>query len=151
MEPRATKDIPTAPRGWKVPTESRWEGKAGVLSLQEIQHERAAISARHEQLWSRYGAGGTFDAQRKSYRSAIMLELMIGEAPGGKKAWTDTLLEAAASADPRYRAWLDNAEMERAELQALTVQMTHFDEAYNRGQAELRTAQAEWQHSGSQV
>jgi hypothetical protein len=134
-----------------VETESRYEARAGAISLEDIQRERVKILPRLRALRARYGQQGTWDAQRKAYRSAIALELRAGPPPSGAKAWTDTLLEMAGSADERYREWLDTAEQERAELQTLEVAMTHFDESYNRGQAELRLAQAEWLHTGRET
>ena len=136
---------------YRVPTESRYEARAGVIPLQEIDAERAKLLPRLRALRARYGMGATWDAQRKAYRSAIMLELRAGPPPSGAKNWTDVLIEAAASADDRYRAWLDNVEQERAELATLEVALTHLDEAYNRGQGEMRLAQAEWTHTGSQT
>jgi hypothetical protein len=150
--PRATADFPPIPGTvWHVGTESRYEARAGVIPLEDIQRQRIAILPRLRALRARYGQQSTWDAQRKAYRSAIMIELRAGAQPSGAKGWTDVLLEAAASADDRYRAWLDNVEQEKAELTTLEVQMTHLDEAVMRGQSEMRLAQAEWMHTGSQT
>lgn len=147
--PRSTHDFPLGDIPWRVPTESRYEARAGTIPLEEIQQERVKVLPRLRALRARYGQQGTMDAQRKAYRSAIALELRAGPPPAGAKAWTDALFDAAASADDRYRDWLDTAEMERAELQTLEVAMTHLEEAVNRGQSEMRLAQAEWMHTGS--
>lgn len=149
--PRSTHDIPLGDIPWRVETESRYEGQSSTIPLEEIQRERTKILPRLRALRARYGSQGTMDAQRKAYRSAIALELRAGPPPAGAKGWTDTLLEMAASADDRYREWLDTAETERAELQTLEVAMTHLEESFNRGQAEMRLAQAEWLHTGRET
>ena len=149
--PRSTHDIPLGEAPWRVETESRYEARSGALPLEEIQRERVKILPRLRALRARYGQQGTMDAQRKAYRSAIALELRAGPPPAGAKGWTDGLLEAAAAADDRYRDWLDTAETERAELQTLEVAMTHLEESFNRGQAEMRLAQAEWLHTGRET
>lgn len=147
--PRSTHDFPLGEAPWRVTTESRYEARAGAISLEEIQTERVKILPRLRALRARYGPQATWDAQRKAYRSAIALELRAGPPPQGAKGWTDALLDMAASADDRYREWLDTADLERAELQTLETALTHLEEAVNRGQSEMRLAQAEWMHTGS--
>jgi hypothetical protein len=113
------------------------EARIGVHSLDVLQADRAQYMSELAELRA-FDKG--FDGNRKAFRSVILLEK---KAAYTTKVPGFDLLEAEASADPRYHAWLADAGEKLAQKELLDMRVQEITELINRDQALIRFASAE--------
>ncbi len=111
------------------------EARVGVASFDDLAAERlelvkqaAPIRARREM----------FDARRKERRSAI--SALITRDQGDM---SEAKLERLASGDPRYKSYLDDAELAFAQLAVLEIEIQTRSEKIRRDDALIRYAASE--------
>jgi hypothetical protein len=123
---------------------------------QRVRYLRPGLA----KLRARFGHGGTWDARRKAFRSAIANELAMEalqtsvkkskiekgevktyEIPGEKPAEAE--LERLAAGDPRVQASIDEAEELSALYWRLELQFDELTELINRDQALVRYVTSE--------
>ena len=108
------------------------EARAGVEPIERLQARRAALVTKAAPLRA---MRDTFDARRKERRAAIAA--LIVHEQGGRDI-PENRLERMSSGDPRYKQFLDEAELAFAQLVVLEQQIDAVTERINRGQALLR-------------
>jgi hypothetical protein len=116
------------------------EARIGVDSIEVLQADRAQYMS---DLATLRAFDKAFDGERKAVRSVILIEIRDKMVSEGKKAPGFDLLEAEASADPRYRTWLDQATTKLATKETLDMRVQEITELINRDQALIRFATAE--------
>lgn len=129
---------------WDPVTRRDLEARIGVDAIEVLQADRRAYVEEAAPLRARFGPGGTWDAQRKAFRSAVANELAtsLTAARAGKKPAEDEI-ERLAAADERVQRWLDAAEADMARYYLLDNRITELTEMINRDQALIRYVTSE--------
>lgn len=120
-----------------------FEETVGVDPIDVLQADRRAVIEELAPLRAKYGPGGTWDARRKAFRSAVANEIAMRLVAERSKAPSETELERLAAGDERVLRWLDDVEQEMARYHLLEDHAQSMTELINRGQAILRYASNE--------
>jgi hypothetical protein len=113
------------------------EAAHGAEPLDELLAELDATEDEWADGWALYGPGGLLDDQRKALLDATAMELReMMKAQGGKV--TDGLIDEMAHADERYKKFLDEHVIKRAEWIRLDKKRDRIEMRFNRGQSLLR-------------
>jgi ribosomal protein L35 len=121
-------------------TRSDIELAIGVEPIEDVQHNRRKATERNAARRAKYGPGGTFDAERKAYRSHLATEHAERILKERGKPASEAELERLASADLKYRAYLDRAAAEMVDYQLDELTVIECTERINRDQALVRYA-----------
>lgn len=116
------------------------EARVGVDHIDELQAERRAIVAQLAPLRAQYGPGGTFDARRKAFRSAVANEIALRVTAERGKAPSEAELERLAAGDERVLRWMDAAETDMATYHLLENALAEKTELIRRDDALVRYA-----------
>ena len=118
------------------------EDRIGVAPVEELLAERQELVEQVAPLRALYGAGGTWDAQRKmELANLTMLIRAQSEAASIKR--TEAYLEDAAHADPRYKNLVAQATTDRANMSILEDKVNAIEARIRRGDAVIRYVSAE--------
>lgn len=118
------------------------EIRAQVIPLEELLAERDEIVSQLARLRAQFGAGGTYDAQRKIELSKAQAVVRAQAALEGKKV-TEAYLEEAAHCADSYISFVTDATSARADWIVLEERLAGIDFTINRGQATMKFATAE--------
>ncbi len=111
------------------------EARVGVVSLDDLAAERVELVKQAAPLRAQRD---TFDARRKERRSAI--SALITRDQGDM---SEAKLERLSSGDPRYKSYLDDAELAFAQLAVLEIEIQTLTDKMRRGDALIRFAASE--------
>jgi len=118
------------------------EDRIGVAPVEELLAERQDIVEQVAPLRALYGAGGTWDAQRKMELANLKM-LIRAQAEAADTKRTEAYLEDAAHADPRYKNLVAQATTDRANLSILEDKVNAIEARIRRGDAVIRYVSAE--------
>ena len=121
------------------------EDRVGGSGVGHIEHHVARwlkLSKEAAPLRAVYGAGGTWDAQRKANVSTIKMRVRAESVATSNKLTVDEI-DAIAHADDTYAEFITRATRERTRLAEIEDEMQGIEFVINREQGLIRYSTAE--------
>ena len=117
------------------------EHRVGVPPLDALHALRDELMAEAAPLGALYGAFGTFDPHRKIRLSEANLHIRAAW-PETEKV-TESRLDIEAHANAQYKAWIDDATLQRARYIVLMNEIENVNDiiSRDRGLVAFRTAE----------
>jgi hypothetical protein len=118
------------------------EARMGLPPLEGLLAERDELVQRAADLRAKHGPFGTYDALRKVEWATIATTLRAKAFAAGEKM-TESAIEQAAHADPRYMEFITHATREKAEWAIAENRITGIGDTILRANAIARYLAAE--------